>query len=67
MVRCMTGTLLAVGAGKFKADEVKTLLESKDRTLGHTTASPSGLFLVKVFYDVDELRDFALTNLPYYY
>ena len=62
----MTGTLLAVGAGKFNADEVKTLLETKDRTLGHTTASPSGLFLVKVFYEPDELQNFVLTSLPYH-
>ena len=66
MVRCMTGTLLAVGAGKFQAEQVKTLLESKDRTLGHTTASPSGLFLVKVFYEPDELQNFVLTSLPYH-
>ncbi len=67
MVRCLTGTLLAVGAGKFQADEVKTLLEAKDRTLGHTTASPGGLFLVKVFYDQDEMDNFTLDHLPYNY
>ncbi|MBQ9789724.1 MAG: tRNA pseudouridine(38-40) synthase TruA [Lentisphaeria bacterium] len=67
MVRSLTGTLLAVGAGKFKAEEVKTLLEAKDRTLGHTTASAGGLFLVKVFYDADELAKFKLTALPYHY
>lgn len=67
MVRCLTGTLLAVGASKFRPDEVKTLLEAKDRTLGHTTASPGGLFLVKVFYDTDEMINFKLTDLPYHY
>lgn len=50
MVRCLTGTLVAVGRGKLPADEVKRILEAKDRRLAAVTAPPDGLYLVRVFY-----------------
>ncbi len=50
MIRILTGTLLYVGLGKFKPEEMKTILKSKDRKKAGPTLPPNGLFLVKVFY-----------------
>lgn len=66
MIRCLTGALLECGSGKMSSAELKKLLEAKDRTLGPTTASARGLFLVKVFYDDDEWQDFELKNVPFF-
>ena len=66
MIRCLTGALLECGSRKMTKDGLKTLLEAKDRTLGPTTASARGLFLVKVFYEQDEWRSFKLQNVPFF-
>ena len=50
MVRILSGTLLYVGTGKFKPEEMKEILRSKDRKKAGPTLPPNGLFLVKVFY-----------------
>lgn len=50
MVRIIVGTLVYVGNGKLTADEVKTILEEKDRRLGGVTAPPQGLILEEVVY-----------------
>ncbi len=50
MARNIAGTLVEVGLGRFKPDEVKRILSSKDRTLAGKTAPPQGLFLVEVYY-----------------
>jgi tRNA pseudouridine38-40 synthase len=50
MVRNITGTLVEVGRGRFTPEDVKSMLESRDRTRAGTTAPPQGLYLVKVFY-----------------
>jgi tRNA U38,U39,U40 pseudouridine synthase TruA len=46
--------------------ELKKLLEARDRTLGPTTASARGLFLVKVFYNDEEWRNFEVDNVPFF-
>lgn len=51
MVRNIAGTLIEVGKGKFAPEDMKTILDSKDRSKAGPTASPYGLFLVKVFYN----------------
>lgn len=51
MVRILVGTLLYVGEGKIAADDLKSILESKDRTKAGKTVPPQGLYLNKVFYD----------------
>ena len=66
MIRCLTGALLECGAGRMDKAELKALLEAKDRTLGPTTASARGLFLVKVFYGEEEWRDFEVENVPFF-
>lgn len=50
MVRIIAGTLIAVGTGKKEPEEVKTILESCDRTLAGKTAGPEGLTLLKIAY-----------------
>ncbi len=50
MVRILTGTLLEVGFGNIKPDEVKDILEACDRQKAGPTAPPQGLALMKVDY-----------------
>lgn len=50
MVRIISGTLVEVGLGKIKPEEIKEIIEAKDRTKAGKTLPPSGLYLVKVEY-----------------
>lgn len=50
MVRIIAGTLLDVGSGKLSPDDVRSILDSKDRTKAGRTAPPHALTLVKVAY-----------------
>lgn len=50
MVRILVGTLLEVGKGKLEPEQVKVILESRDRQLAGPTAPPEGLCLMKVDY-----------------
>lgn len=50
MVRNMVGTLIEIGEGKRKSEDIITILESKDRKVAGKTANPEGLYLKDVFY-----------------
>lgn len=50
MCRGIVGTLVQVGFGRFKADQVIPMLESRDRCLAGMTAPAPGLVLWKVLY-----------------
>lgn len=50
MVRIMTGTLLEVGQGRMEPEQVKEILEARDRRLAGPTAPARGLCLLKVDY-----------------
>ncbi|MCI1944719.1 tRNA pseudouridine(38-40) synthase TruA [Clostridium luticellarii] len=50
MVRIMVGTLLEVGVGRFQPEDIKYILESKDRTKAGKPVPALGLCLEKVFY-----------------
>lgn len=50
MVRIIAGTLLDVGLGKIKPDEISNIIESKDRKKAGRTLPAVGLYLVKVYY-----------------
>lgn len=50
MVRILTGTLIEVGLGQRKPDEMKGILDAKDRKAAGFTAPPEGLFLERVCY-----------------
>ena len=51
MVRIIAGTLVAVGSGKIKPEEIKDIIESRDRTKAGKTLVPNGLTLMEVNYD----------------
>lgn len=48
MVRIIAGTLVFVGFGRMAPEEVKTIMEARDRQKAGPTAPPQGLFLVKI-------------------
>lgn len=50
MVRIITGTLLWVGLGKIKPDEISRIIKSKKRENAGITAPPEGLYLWGVEY-----------------
>lgn len=50
MVRIIVGTLLMVGNNKIKAEEIKEIILSKDRTRAGECVPARGLCLEKVFY-----------------
>lgn len=50
MVRNIAGVLMAVGMGKMPVNEVKAILEAKDRRQGAETAPAYGLYLMSVAY-----------------
>ncbi len=52
MVRNIVGTLVDVGRGRIKPDEVKDILSKRNRSFAGQTAPSKGLCLVKVFYGV---------------
>ena len=51
MVRIIVGTLVEVGLGKIKAEDIPGIIESKDRTRAGKTLPPHGLMLLKVDYE----------------
>jgi tRNA pseudouridine38-40 synthase len=50
MVRNIIGTLVEVGRGKRKPEEMKVVIESRDRNIAGVTAPACGLFLKEVKY-----------------
>ena len=50
MVRIIVGTLVDIGLGKIKAEEVPNIINSKSRQRAMTTAPPQGLCLKKIIY-----------------
>lgn len=50
MVRTIVGTLVEVGRGYLQPEDVKKILERRDRSLAGPTAPPHGLFLLEVTY-----------------
>jgi tRNA pseudouridine38-40 synthase len=51
MVRILVGTLLEIGSGERKPEEIQKILAAKDRRLAGKTAPANGLYLWKVFYE----------------
>jgi len=50
MVRIMVGSLIEVGAGKLKTEDIVSILASKDRDKSNKTAPACGLTLVGIEY-----------------
>lgn len=53
MVRIISGTILDVGLGKIKADDIPEIINSGVREKAGRTLPPHGLYLVKVNYEGD--------------
>ena len=51
MVRIISGTLLEVGLGKIKPEEIPTIIEEKNREKAGRTLPAHGLYLVNVEYE----------------
>lgn len=51
MVRTIAGMLLSVGIGKHKPEDIKTILEMKNRQKAGKTAAAHGLYLEAVTYE----------------
>lgn len=50
MVRNMVGTLIEIGEGKRKSEDIIDIINAKDRRKAGHTAEPQGLYLKDVFY-----------------
>jgi tRNA pseudouridine38-40 synthase len=50
MCRGIVGTLVQVGEGKFRAEEIKRMLDQKDRRAAGMSAPAHGLVLWRVYY-----------------
>lgn len=51
MVRIMAGTLIEVGCGKLRPEDIPVIIESRDRHKAGSTLAPYGLYLTDVNYD----------------
>ena len=50
MVRNLVGTLLQVGKGSLRVNDIANILDARDRSAAGPTAAPGGLYLVSVEY-----------------
>jgi len=50
MVINLVGTLIEIGEGKYRSEDIIKILEAKDRTKAGICAPPNGLYLKDVFY-----------------
>lgn len=50
MVRAVSGTLLDLGTGKISLDQLRSIIEKKDRSAAGTSLPAKGLFLEEVAY-----------------
>ncbi|MHA8138098.1 tRNA pseudouridine(38-40) synthase TruA [Lactobacillaceae bacterium Scapto_B20] len=62
MVRIMSGVLIEIGAGRRDVDDIKRLLQVKNRNQARLTAPASGLYLKRVYYEGDDPKH--PTKLP---
>ncbi|MEL6917744.1 MAG: tRNA pseudouridine(38-40) synthase TruA [Bacteroidota bacterium] len=50
MVRAIVGTLLGIGSGKSTVDDMRKVIESKDRGMAGASVPAKGLYLTRVLY-----------------
>jgi tRNA pseudouridine38-40 synthase len=53
MVRAIVGTLLEVGQGKMEPQEMRNILDQKDRKSAGRSVPANGLYLTEVLYPKD--------------
>ncbi len=51
MVRAIVGTLIEVGLGKIQPEEIRKIIELKNRGAAGTSVPPQGLYLTEIVYD----------------
>ncbi|SHJ95818.1 tRNA pseudouridine(38-40) synthase TruA [Hespellia stercorisuis] len=56
MVRIIVGTLLRVGRGFYTPEQVKEIVEARNRKAAGVTVPPQGLVLVEIDYHEDETQ-----------
>lgn len=56
MVRAIVGTMVEVGLGKIKPEDLRKIIEDKNRNSAGTSAPAHGLFLVDVGYGSAEIQ-----------
>lgn len=54
MVRIIAGTLMKAGRGELTPDGMTAIIESKDRKNAGQTLAPCGLYLNRVFYNIEK-------------
>jgi tRNA pseudouridine38-40 synthase len=50
MVRAVVGTMLEIGLGKRLPEDIRQIIEAKDRSAAGTSAPPQGLYLTNIVY-----------------
>lgn len=53
MARAMAGSLIYASEGKFAPEDIPGILEKGDRTLAGPTVPPDGLYLTRLWYDIE--------------
>lgn len=56
MVRIIIGTLVDIGLRKIDPEDMKNIIQSRDRQKAGHTAPPGGLYLAKVYFDEEDLK-----------
>lgn len=56
MVRAIVGTLLEINSGKLGQEEIKTIIESKNRSNAGFSAPAKGLYLVAIKYPENSIQ-----------
>jgi len=57
MVRIIVGTLVDIGQGRKKPDDMPDIIESRDRKAAGHTAPAQGLYLSEVYFDKTKLSE----------
>ena len=60
MVRAIVGTLALIGRGRCDLNELRRIIEAKDRGLAGSAAPPQGLFLTSVIYPEGTLEEMEM-------
>ncbi len=67
MVRIIAGTLMKVGMGMCEPEDVKTILETRDRQIAGQTAPAKGLTLMGIEYETEPEKEIIGENDHYSY
>lgn len=63
MVRAIVGTLMDIGRGKLTKEDLRRIIEAKDRGAAGASAPPQALFLADIEYP-DHLFQSQITKIP---